>query len=256
MLKKIILLVAVSCAMLIAQPDFEEIFKYYPKGCISVYDVNKGEYIKFREDLCKIAHLPASTFKIPNTMIGLETGVLKDADHFFRWDSTKQRIDSWNRDHTLRSAFRNSVVWYYIRVAKEIGDSAMQNYLNQFDYGNKNISGAKRGFWLDGNLRISVDEQIEFLKKVYFEQFPLSEKTYDILKDIMVFEENVNYSLSAKTGWADQEENIGWIVGWLEENDNTYIFALNIRSEDAANFAQDRIELFRKVFTSMGLLKQ
>lgn len=255
MQKLFLILLIAACFANAQQPDFETIFKNYPKGCISVYDVKNDKYIKFREDQCKLQHLPASTFKIPNSMIGLETGVLKDAEHLYKWDGTPQRVQSWNQDHTLRTAFKNSAVWYYIRLAKEIGNERMQEWIDKFNYGNKKIAGAQRAFWLDGDLRISVDEQIEFLKKLYFKKLPVSARIYDIMNDIMVVEKTDKYTLKAKTGWADGKENIGWYVGILEENDNAYIFALNIRAEEVKAFSTDRIEMTREVLKQLGLLK-
>ena len=53
--------------------------------------------------------LPASTFKIPNSVIALETGVVGDPDKdVFQWDGVTRSIEAWNRDHTLRSAIAAS----------------------------------------------------------------------------------------------------------------------------------------------------
>src|SRR3954463_3880174 len=83
------------------------------------------------------AKLPASTFKIPNSLIALETGVVGDPDKdIFKWDGVVRSIEPWNKDHTLRTAIAASVVPVYQEIARRVGAERMQKYLDLFDYGN------------------------------------------------------------------------------------------------------------------------
>ena len=107
--------------------------------------------------------LPASTFKIPNSIIALETGVVEDPDKdVFKWDGVTRSIEPWNKDHTLRSAIAVSAVPVYQEIARRIGAERMQKYVDLFDYGNRDIGGGIDQFWLTGNLRIDPDAADRF----------------------------------------------------------------------------------------------
>lgn len=155
-------------------------------GCFILYDNQTHEYYKYNESRCAERFLPASTFKIPNSLIGLETGVITDENFVIKWDSTKRSIKEWNQDQTLSTAMKYSVVPYYQEFARRVGKDTMQNYLDRFNYGNKIIGEQIDRFWLDNSLKISADEQIEFLKKFYGYQLPVSKRSIDIVKNIIM----------------------------------------------------------------------
>jgi len=136
-------------------------------GCLVLYDLKNNHYSIYNEERAKTPFRPASTFKIPNSMIALETGVIKDEEQMFKWDGEKKLFKIWEKDHNLRSGIKNSVVWLYQKIARDIGEERMQHWVNQLDYGNKNIGGGIDMFWLNGDIRITTIEQIEFLKKVH-----------------------------------------------------------------------------------------
>lgn len=184
--------------------------------------------------------LPASTFKIPNSLIALETGVVSGSEHVLPWPGRVPENavfwpPSWSRDHSLRSAFGRSVVWYYQAVAREIGAQRMQAYVNQFDYGNRNPGGGIDQFWLSGDLRISADEQVRFLARFYYNQLGLDEKSTQVVKDIMRLRTTDNYQLSGKTGTADlsNSNTLLWLVGYLEQDDGVWFYALNLEGKSA-----------------------
>ena len=138
----------------------------------------------------------------------------------------------------MRSAICNSVVWYYQELARRVGEEQMRAYVEAAAYGNADISGNIDSFWLDGALRISPDEQVEFLKRLYLNGLPFSQRSMDIVKDIIVLEETDTYKLSGKTGSAIRIEVYqGWFVGYLETDDNVYFFATNFESDDSNGFA-------------------
>ncbi|MBW8903885.1 MAG: class D beta-lactamase, partial [Bradyrhizobium sp.] len=122
--------------------------------------------------------LPASTFKIPNSLIALETGVVGDPDvDLFKWDGVKRGIESWNRDHTMRSAIAASAVPVYQEIARRIGAQRMQKYLDLFEYGNRDIGGGIDQFWLTGNLRIDPVQQIDFVDRLRRGVLPVSKRS-------------------------------------------------------------------------------
>lgn len=224
-------------------------------GCIVIYDLHKNNYLVYNKERCEERFLPASTYKILNSLIALETDVIKDENEIIPWDSVDRQNDKWNMDQNLRTAIKYSVVWVYQGLARKIGQERMQHYIDTVKYGNCNIGGGIDRFWLDGDLRISPFEQIEFLKRLYFEDIPFSKRNIKIVKDILINEQTDNYVLRGKTGWsAGLKPETGWYVGYLEENGNTYFFANNIEIKEEKDITA-RISIVKEIFKSIGLLK-
>ncbi len=238
-------------------PEWEH---YYSEagltGTFVLYDLKNNRYLRYNPDRCSQRFLPASTFKIMNALVGLETGVIPDADYVIPWDGTASPIESWNKDHTLRSAMKESVVWYYQELARQVGHDRMQTALNAVGYGNGDISGQQDTFWLEGGLRISPDEQIAFLKRLYQNDLPFSQRTMDIVKEILIIEQTDNYTLRAKTGWVTRvPPQIGWYVGYLETADNVYFFANNYESATPGpDFGAARESITRSILKELQLL--
>lgn len=175
--------------------------------------------------------LPASTFKIPNTLIALDEGVITEKE-LLKWDGADRGLAAWNRDQTLASAFKSSCVWCYQELAQRIGTARYRQWLKQIDYGNASPGPELTTFWLSGDLRISAQQQITFLKKLYKHELPCKAASYDALRRIMLVEEKPGYRLYAKTGWVGYGEKdtpqIGWYVGYLETGTDVWFFALNM----------------------------
>jgi len=250
--------------------DFSRFFENI-EGTIVLYDVKNNRYLRHNEKRSATRYTPASTFKIPNALVGLETSAVKNADSLIAWDKVKYPEQNWTdapfvywkKDHTLRSSMKYSVVWYYRELAASIGEERMKNYLAKFEYGNQDISGglaSKRmfeAFWLSNSLKISADEQIEFLRKFYDEKLSVSKRSTEIVKQILVQEESAEYKLSAKTGggW-NNGKALGWYVGYVETKDNTIFFALNLDGENYAAIRDKRIELTKQILSEMGYMKK
>lgn len=208
------------------------------------------------ESRARAPMIPASTYKIPNSLIALETGVVGDVDQeAFRWDGVTRDIAEWNRDHTLRTAIKYSVVPVYQEIARRIGAARMQSYVDAFDYGNRDIGGGIDRFWLDGNLRISALGQIVFLEKLYRDQLPLSKRSMTLVRDILPVVEAGGARLRAKTGASvkDGKLALGWLVGWAGEGERATIFALNLDLRGAADLAQ-RAPLAAEMLGRIGAL--
>ncbi|MGN6657819.1 MAG: class D beta-lactamase [Achromobacter mucicolens] len=232
------------------------------EGTFVLLDGQTGAFQRYDEARADKRYLPASTYKIPNSLIALETGVAKGKDFEIEWNSKRNPRQpwwpaAWAQNHTLESALQNSAVWYYQEIARRIGAKRMQAYVDRFNYGNRDISGGIDQFWLTGGLRISANEQVEFLRRFYVNQFGLSERTVQMTKDILVLEETPDYRLSGKTGWAGLGEpgaqQTGWLVGYLEREGKVFYFALNVdvkKKQDAAA----RMKIVRAVFGDLGLM--
>jgi len=226
------------------------------EGSILIYDQNNKKIYEHNASRNATAFFPASTFKILNALIALETGVIKDDVAVLTWDGIQREIPAWNRDTNLRQAFKDSTVWFYQVLARRIGHERMQKFINQVGYGNRQIGRLQQidKFWLEGPLQITPRQQIEFLQRLYRKDLPFSQHTLDLVQDIMIFERTPNYILRGKTGWAiSVKPNIGWFVGYLEQNNNVYFFATNIYIQDTDDITA-RIEVTRRSFKTLGLL--
>ena len=194
-----------------------------------LYDLHSNTTSRYNVDRCAQGFLPASTFKILNSLIALETGVIPDVDYQIKWDGTVYDVASWNQDQTMETAFRNSVVWYYQQIAQRIGSETMQKYIKLVGYGNEDMGGALNSFWLDGNLRISADEQVDFLHRFYSGELPFSARSVSKVKDLLLIKQADGIKLSGKTGSTGVgKDRIAWFVGYIEANNNVYFFATNI----------------------------
>ena len=202
---------------------------YNVKGTMLIESLDGKERYVYNEARAKTPLLPASTFKIPNTLIALQEGVV-DAQSIIVWDGVERSIKAWNQDQTLSSAFKSSCVWCYQKFARGIGLETYDAYLQKLHYGNAKTGDNVERFWLDGALRISAYEQIAFLKKLYQDELPFAQTHLDTLKAIMVDEQTATYTLRAKTGWAvpKEAEHHGWYVGYVESSKGVYFFATNL----------------------------
>ena len=162
----------------------DKLVKKY-NAAIIIYDQNNDRYIRFNSERCRQRFMPASTYKIPNSLIGLETGVIPDSNYVIKWDGKPQFSKEWERDHTLKSAIYYSVVPYFRELARRVGREKMQYWLNKINYGNNTIGDKEDYFWLDNSLKISANEQVEFLKKFYSDKLPFSKRSLDIVKSIL-----------------------------------------------------------------------
>jgi beta-lactamase class D len=215
-------------------PDLSPFFAGY-QACFVLWDVATDAYVIHNPERCAERLSPCSTYKIPHSLIALETGVVPDQHHVIEWNGTHYPVEVWNQDHTMASAVQNSVVWYFQAVATEIGEERMQAYLDEFGYGNKDISGGLTEFWLGSSLEISADEQIDFLHRLDTGDLPVSARSMDIVKEVIVLEETDASIYRGKTGSCtpEGEHPLGWFVGYVSYGDRSVIFATNIQGPKA-----------------------
>jgi beta-lactamase class D len=227
-----------------------------------LYDFKNNQYARHNPERCRKPYPPCSTFKIANTLIAMETGVADGPEFMIPFDSTKTPPQDWWAqfgwlgNQTLRSAMKNSVVWYYQEIARRIGSERMRHFLSLFKYGNQDISGGIDQFWLMSSLLISPDDQLEFLKQVYQEKFKLSKHTYQTVKSILLFDEKINYRLYAKTGGGtfSDGKGLGWFVGFVERQENVFFFVLNLEDVSFLEVRKKRIDLTLSILSDMGIL--
>lgn len=235
------------------------------EGCFALMDNATGKFTvynlaRYRDS----SYLPASTFKIVNSLIGLQTGKIVNDSMVIKWDGVKRSVEDWNKDLTMYDAFRVSAVPYYQEVARRIGKDTMQFWLDSLKYGAKNdttlfkIHSAIDSFWLDNTLKITPDQNLGLVKQLYFNQLPFFKSYQEIVKRAMLFENNTQYRMGYKTGWGftEKEHALGWITGWIEENKHPYFFVLNIESPDRNyDMKPVRIKMLKDILTQLGFFK-
>lgn len=222
---KIFFLILLSINLFAWDKEVEEVFKKYKvEGTIVIESLNKKKIHIYNDKRASELFSPASTFKIPHSLIALNEGIVKK-DSVIVWDKKIREYESWNKDQTLLTAFKSSCVWCYQEFASKIGVEKYKKYLKELNYGNKKIGDDVTRFWLDESLEITTFEQIKFLKRFYTNNLPFKIEDINLLKEIMIDEKNENYTIRAKTGW---DGRYGWYVGYVETKDDVWFFSTNI----------------------------
>lgn len=214
-----------------------------------------GEIIVYNMELDTMRLLPASTFKIVNSLIGLQTGVIRDENMVIKWDGKRRPNKDWNKDLTMKEAFKVSSVPYYQEVARKIGKDTMKLWIDSLSYGNRNIEGPVDSFWLNNQLKVSPDEQLGLMKRLYFDQLPFRKSVQQTVRDVMLQEDNTAYKLSYKTGWGNDESgnSIGWVTGWIEENRHVYFFVTLVKTpRKDIDIARVRLDITRDILKELG----
>ena len=238
-------------------PELSAAFGATP-GTIVVLDARTGREARHDAERSRRRMSPFSTFKVPNSLIALETGAIPGTDYRMKWDSIRDPrtafMPAWYQDHDMRSAIRASVVWYYKEVARRTGPERMRANLERIGYGNADISGGIDRFWLASSLRISAEEQVDFLRRFHAGEL-FSPRTTQAVKDILVLEETPAYRLSGKTGGGSVDgHGLGWLVGYVERGGSVYFFAANVDGRDYEAIADRRHEVTRAALRELGVL--
>lgn len=255
---KLILLACSLCLSFFVRAEdsaIEQLFRSAGiDGTIVIESVSTGQRFVHNDPRSKQPFTAASTFKVLNTLIALEEGVISGADAIFQWDGTPYEIANWNNDQTLESAFKASCVWCYQQLARRVGAMKYPSYIQQSNYGQLRQPFNETEFWLDGSLTISAEQQVAFLRQIVERKLPFKASSYDTLKKIMLTDVTERYRLYAKTGWATRNASpVGWYVGFVETPDDIWIFALNLATRDAKDLPL-RIQIAKDALKAKGAL--
>jgi beta-lactamase class D len=225
------------------------------QGTFVAYKVE--DYLVIASDTVRSGEgrLPASTFKIANSLIALETGVVEDPDKdVFKWDGVTRSIEAWNKDHTLRSAIAVSAVPVYQEIARRIGPERMQKFLEELDYGNHDIGGGIDQFWLTGALRIDPVQQVDFIDRLRRGTLPVSQRSLGLVRDIIPTTKVGDAVIHAKSGLLGKEQgSLGWMVGWVDKGDQPTVFALNMDCPEPRHI-EARMSLTQACLKDIGAL--
>lgn len=256
----LLVLILQSCSVNKAKID-NSLKQYFDEakvdGCFTMLNNSDGNITVYNMALDTQRFLPASTFKIVNSLIGLQTGVIVNENMIIPWDKQVRPNQDWNKDLTMKEAFKVSAVPYYQEVARRIGYDTMKVWIDSIGYGNKNISGPIDSFWLNNRLKISADEQLGLVTRLYFDQLPFQKRAQQIVRDVMLAEDNTQYKLSYKTGLGYDNKNnaIGWLAGWIEENRHVYFFVTVIKTPDKNIDPSLRLSITKKILGKYGFFK-
>lgn len=255
-----------SCSVNNTNED-NSLAKYFDQnklqGTFALFDNGTGEFTVYNMERYRdSAYLPASTFKIVNALIGIETGVVKDSATVIPWDGVIRNVPECNRDLTMKEAFTYSCVSWFQELARRIGRDTMQHWLDTLGYArlhNKpEIKNNLDTFWLDNSVKVSADEQLGLVKKLYFNQLPFQPRSQRMVKNMMLREDNSNYKLSYKTGLGHTENGhaLGWIIGWIEENRHPYFYVLQLESPDSSyNMTDVRMKMLKDILRQYGFME-
>lgn len=247
----------------------EELQRYFDEagvsGSTTIYDYLQDKWIYTDSLDAQLETLPASTFKIINSLIALKNQAVKNEHEVVKWDGKVrgfqgQPVDAWNQDTNLKEAYRNSTVWFYVEMAKRIGREKYRTILKESGYGNNDLKETGTDFWNYGPFAISPQNQITFLVDLYENKLPFSEGQLKVVKEIMVSERKNGYTIRSKTGWTQKDgKDIGWWIGFIEKHNEAYFFATRItksKSVERADFGSLREKITRNILTGLGILDE
>ncbi len=229
-------------------------------GSVLIYDLKSNSYYSNDFNWAKTGHIPASTFKIPHSLIALELGLVENKNTVLKWDGKKRDYKIWQQDLTFKQSFDYSCVPCYQEIAQKVGEKRMNEFVQRFNYGIMDINANNIDeFWLVGDSKISQFEQIDFLKRLYLSKLAISKTTEQIFKDLFIVKQVDEYTLRAKSGLSITNGNYnGWYVGYIEKQNNTYFFATNISPQGKYHktFNKKRKELTIKALNQLTILAQ
>jgi len=257
-LLSVVIMLLASNAYALDWQDSLEVGKLFSNGGVQgtfvLYDLAADHLIGHNRVRAATRFIPASTFKIPNSLIGLSVGAVKTLDEVLPYGGKRQPSKEWEQDMGLREAIKISNVPVYQELARRIGLERMRDNVARINYGNGEIGTVTDRFWLDGPLKISAVEKTKFLARLARGELPFSKDVQAKAREIVRLEQGNGWTLYGKTGWADADPpGIGWWVGWVQKGDRLYSFALNIDMPQVSDAAK-RNELGKSILKILGVL--
>ena len=233
--------------------DLSAYFSGY-EGSFVLYDLKDDTWSIYDMDHATLRTAPNSTYKIYDALFGLEEGIITPKASFMAWDGTNYPFEAWNADQDLYSAMESSVNWYFQEIDRQMGASALRNYVKKIGYGNENINSDLSSYWMQGALKISPVEQVELLKDLYNNDFGFTPENVNTIKDSICLFSTDERSFYGKTGTGriDGQDVNGWFVGFVCTNGNTYFFATNIQGNANAT-GNSASEITKSILSELNI---
>lgn len=248
-----------------AEPDYATLFSGRD-GCFELYDLETNKLVtRYNPKRCATRLSPCSTFKVPISLMAFDAGILKDENSSLKWDGTQYSHEEWSQDQTAATWMSRSVVWFSQRLTPQIGMERIKKYLAGFHYGNQDMSGGITKAWLQTSLLISPDEQLEFWKRLWREELPVSKHAFAMTKKITYVDSSpAGWILNGKTGsgtilGADGKPmgGMGWFAGHVSKGNREFVFVTNyadlVAHTDSLPPGPTAREITRKILNQMGL---
>lgn len=239
-------------------------------GCFLLARVDGSEATVVHPDECDVATAPNSTFKIPHALVALQLGVVTDPDAAVKWDGSPYWNPAWQRDHSLRSAIRESVVWYFQRTAEQIGRERMAQWLATLHYGNADVSGPIRRFWLDeDSLRIDGHGQLAFMQALFAGTLPFDPAHVRTVVSAMTgtiddwrarlppgqVPPPSTATFAAKTGTGSiPEGHVTWWAGQLDGPRGEWVFVSRVRGPGEPSSTSAAVHEGMRALATAGVL--
>ena len=236
--------------------DLEAIFRENgATGTFVLYDAAGDHLTLVNPTRAEMRLVPASTFKIANTIIALETGVVKDENEIIPYGGKPQPFKQWEKDMSMREAITLSAIPIYQEIARRVGVERYRDWLARLDFGNRQVGTIVDTFWLDGPLEISAVEQARFVARLAQQKLAASARAQATTRDIIRLESKDGKVLYGKTGWRfSSTPNLGWWTGWVERDGKIAAFSLNIDMPGAATDAPKRVAIGKAMLAKLGVL--
>ena len=244
-----------ALAQKIERADLQHIFSDAEvQGTIAIYSPTRDRMVLINAERAAKRYIPASTFKIANSLIAMETGAVKNENEIIPYGGKPQIIKSWEQDMSMRDAIKISNVPVYQEIANRVGKQRYLEWLKRLEYGNQKVGSDVQTFWLEGPLEISAIEQAKFLAQLATRNLAASKSNQSIVADILRLEKSEQGTLFGKTGWTSTPNpDIGWFVGWIVKDEENHAFAFNMDIKSKAD-ARKRKSLAMGILQKLGLL--
>ncbi|OGR89828.1 MAG: hypothetical protein A3J74_03900 [Elusimicrobia bacterium RIFCSPHIGHO2_02_FULL_57_9] len=240
--------------------NLQQIFER-KEGCFILYDLQSSTaVIKYNPGFCAQRHSPSSTFKIPIALMAFDQHMLGDENAVIKWDGIDRKVSRWNQDQTPVTWLRYSVVWVSRWITPQIGREQIKRYLSDFRYGNQDMSGGIDRAWLSSTLKISAEEQVEFLARFWRGKLGAAAQAIELTKKCLPYRKLESGSvLRGKTGsgFLGDGRKIGWFAGYLKKDGQQYVFVTNFsdagRADDPKSGGERAKAMTELILSGLGL---
>jgi beta-lactamase class D len=228
------------------------------QGSFGFFDNGQGRFTIYNlSRYTDSLYQPGATFDILQSLIAIQTGVVKDDSAVFHWDEGLPPVikPPCDNDGTLKYDFQSSCEVAFRDLANRIGKDTLKKWIDSLQYGNKDIDADTSAFWVNNTLKINSDQQLGLLKKLYFNQLPFFQRTQQIVCRMMTVENHPGYRLSYKAAQGLKEDGhaIGWVMGWVEENKSPYFFVVNLESANRdKNLGETGLTITKGILRQLG----
>ena len=234
--------------LLIEEVDWSNFFSG-KDGCAVLYDQRADRYTVYNRNEVFHRVPPCSTYKPYTALNALELQLITPEENEISWDGTANSIQSWNRDHTLRSAMQESANWYFQALDRMAGAAQLERFFRRIGYGDCQIRSNLENLWYGSGVKISAMEQVELLKGLCSNGFGAEPQNIVAVKEAIALNESGFYGKTG-TGRLEDANIAGWFIGFVESPENTRFIAVYLNSPEGADGAA-AYEIARRILDEM-----